>query len=164
MHVTVMVGESNSQLKRKGERKKGENEQKSLISGWIGSIESCLKKKSKKNRVSMSFHYMTWCIGQARRLDKRHGYPAKHAVSVSLPRTLFAARLLKGRELSQKVARTLVTAGVLVQVELMVSLSIPPRDLGLVPSIEDLGNNLAFLPPLLLDLLRDLAGYLLLLI
>lgn len=82
----------------------------------------------------------------------------------SLPRTLFAARLLKGRELSQKVARTLVTAGVLVQVELMVGLSIPPRDLGLVPSIEDLGNNLAFLPPLLLDLLRDLAGYLLLLI
>ena len=56
------------------------------------------------------------------------------------------------------MARALVSAWVFVQIELMVRLCIPP-----LTRRQDLGNNLPTLPPLLLNLLRDLLCLLLLL-
>lgn len=56
------------------------------------------------------------------------------------------------------MTRTLITTRVLIQIQLVISLSIPPLACG-----QNLGDDLAILPPLLLDLLCDLAGLLFLL-
>lgn len=66
--------------------------------------------------------------------------------------------LLKRRELPQKVTRALITARVIIQVQLMVLLRVPP-----LARLQDLGADAA-LPPLLARLLRDLFRYCLLLI
>jgi hypothetical protein len=58
--------------------------------------------------------------------------------------------LIKIGELSQKVRGALVTTRVDVQILLVVGLCVPPLASG-----QDLGGNLALLPPLLLNLLCD---------
>lgn len=67
--------------------------------------------------------------------------------------------LIEVGELSQEVARALVASRVLVEVELVVCLSVPP-----LAGRQDLSNDLALLPPLLLNLLCYLTRCLLLLL
>lgn len=66
--------------------------------------------------------------------------------------------LMKVWELSQKVTGALVSTRVIIQILLMIRLGIPP-----LTRRQDLSDNLATLPPLLLDLLRHLARNLFLL-
>ena len=66
---------------------------------------------------------------------------------------------LKIRKLSNIMRRTLIPPGILIQIQLMISLRIPP-----LPRRQNLRRHSPLLPPLLLDLLRNLLRLRLLLI
>lgn len=66
---------------------------------------------------------------------------------------------LKIRKLSNIMRRTLIPPGILIQIQLMISLRIPP-----LPRRQDFCRHSPLLPPLLLDLLRNLLSLHLLLV